>query len=157
MQILIAKKKEHIKTACCPEFKKLMHLYYDKSYPFISISKLISREKEAFIKHDWSSNHMHFVFNYVLLMFILNWIPFILFYFFLICISCFSLTVDVFIICLLFLLTWLFILMMLFYLHLKDNKKLITKKAILKWFLKDHVTLKTAVMAADNIALPSQK
>ncbi len=47
------KKNNNRKTACCPEFKKRMHLYYDKSYPFISISKLISREKEAFIKHIW--------------------------------------------------------------------------------------------------------
>lgn len=52
VQILIAKKIKTIKTACCPEFKNLMHLYVDKSYPFISISKLISREKVAFIKHD---------------------------------------------------------------------------------------------------------
>ncbi len=28
---------------------------------------------------------------------------------------------------------------------------------ILEWFLKDHVTLKTGVMAAENSALPSQK
>ncbi len=29
--------------------------------------------------------------------------------------------------------------------------------SILEWFLKDHVTLKTGVMTAKNVALPSQE
>ncbi len=31
------------------------------------------------------------------------------------------------------------------------------KSTILEWFLKDHVTLKTEVMTAENSALPSQQ
>ncbi len=31
------------------------------------------------------------------------------------------------------------------------------KISILEWFLKDHVTLKSQVMTAENSALPSQK
>ncbi len=41
--------------------------------------------------------------------------------------------------------------------NIDDGKKLFLRtKSPLEWFLKDHVTLKTKVMAAENSALPSE-